>query len=129
MSTEIVSKHVMKVPERLVAPIERINVPNHLLNSSNSKLKNFIYQVWFLLLFFITNSGIFAKLERNNLFEVSPVEIHFSGYDIDSKEPKKYTQTLRVINISDQVQRMTVLPPQTKYFDVFYVKPVFNYYF
>jgi hypothetical protein len=45
MSTEIVSKHVMKVPERLVAPIERINVPNHLLNSSNSKLKNFIYQV------------------------------------------------------------------------------------
>ena len=67
--------------------------------------------------FFITNSGIFAKLERNDLFEVSPIEIHFSGYDIDSKEPKKYTQTLRVINISDQVQRMTVLPPQTKYFE------------
>ena len=55
---------------------------------------------------------------------MSPVEIHFSGYEIDSKEPNKYTQILRVINISDQVQRMTVLPPQTKYFDVFYVKPV-----
>ena len=78
---------------------------------------------------FAFNSSTPSMNERNDLFEVSPIEIHFSGYDIDSKEPKKYTQTLRVINISDQVQRMTVLPPQTKYFDVFYVKPVFNYYF
>lgn len=70
---------------------------------------------------------IYAKLERNELFEVSPVEVHFSGFEIDSNQIKKYTQKLRIINVSDQVQRMTVLPPQTKYFDVFYVKPV-NYY-
>ena len=37
MSTEVVSKHVIKVPERLVAPIEKQNVPNHLLNSSKEK--------------------------------------------------------------------------------------------
>jgi hypothetical protein len=29
---------------------------------------------------------------------------------------------VRIINISDQVQRMTVLPPSTKYFDIYYVK-------
>lgn len=41
MSTEIVNKHVVKIPERLVAPIEKQNVPNHLLNTSNI----FIY-IW-----------------------------------------------------------------------------------
>jgi hypothetical protein len=53
---------------------------------------------------------------------VTPVEVHFAGFEV--KENKQYTQILRVINISGTVQRMTVLPPKTKFFDVHYVKPV-----
>ena len=62
------------------------------------------------------------------MLEVTPVEVHFAGYEVstDKSEPiKKYTQKLKIINISGQVQRLTILPPkQTKYFDVHYVKPV-----
>ena len=55
---------------------------------------------------------------------MSPVEVHFAGFEISDDEVKKYKQKLKIINISDQVQRMTVLPPKTKYFDIYYVKPV-----
>jgi hypothetical protein len=62
------------------------------------------------------------------VFEVAPIEVHFAGYEVNTNksEPiKKFTQKLKIINISGQVQRLTVLPPkQTKYFDVHYVKPV-----
>jgi hypothetical protein len=64
---------------------------------------------------------IFTKLQRNELIEASPSEIHFNGFDLD-KLP--LTRVLKLINISGNIQRMTILPPQTKYFDVHYVKPV-----
>lgn len=51
---------------------------------------------------------------------MTPVEVHFAGFEVN----KQYTQILRLINISGTVQRMTVLPPKTKIFDVHYVKPV-----
>ena len=64
---------------------------------------------------------IYAKLHRNEVFEIAPVELHFAGYETN----KKYTQKLKVINISGQVQRLTLLPPkQNKHFDVHYIKPV-----
>jgi hypothetical protein len=63
-------------------------------------------------------------LQRNKFFEVTPVEVHFSGFEVNKETPIRYTQMLRVINISDQVQRMVILPPQTKHFDVHYVKQV-----
>lgn len=70
---------------------------------------------------------IYAKLQRNQIFEVAPGEIHFAGFQVNVAEPnKRYSQTLHVINISDKVQRMTVLPPMTRNFDVFYVKQVIN---
>ncbi len=34
MSTDIANKGVLKVPKVLVAPIEKLDVPNHLLNTS-----------------------------------------------------------------------------------------------
>jgi hypothetical protein len=71
---------------------------------------------------------IYAKLQRNEYFEVAPAEVHFAGFEVLSSqqdgESKKYTQILRIINISGQVQRMTVLPPFTKHFQIFYVKQV-----
>jgi hypothetical protein len=77
--------------------------------------------------FLIIILEIYAKLQRNQVFEVAPIEVHFAGYELSSdlNEPKKYVQKLKIINISGQVQRLTVLPPQqTKYFDIHYVKPV-----
>lgn len=69
---------------------------------------------------------IFAKLQRNELFEVSPAEIHFAGFEVNN-DNRKYVQILRLINISGQVQRMTVLPPQTKFFQIIYVKQVLKF--
>lgn len=64
---------------------------------------------------------IYAKLHRNEVFEVTPTEVHFAGYEIN----KKFTQKLKIINISGQVERLTVLPPkQVKHFDIHYIKPV-----
>jgi hypothetical protein len=75
---------------------------------------------------------LYAKLQRNQYFEVAPSEVHFSGFEVSNKnknEPpsqrKKYSQILRIINISDQVQRCVILPPQSKIFDIHYVKQVF----
>ena len=67
---------------------------------------------------------IFAKLKRNNLFELEPSEIHFAGFNLNQNENPCYKKFLKVINISDQLQRMTILPPQTKYFELSYVKQV-----
>ena len=63
------------------------------------------------------------KLQRNEIFEAAPAEVHFAGFEVD-QDVKSYEQILRIINISGQIQRMTVLPPKTKFFDVLYVKPV-----
>jgi hypothetical protein len=64
-------------------------------------------------------------LQRNEIFEAAPAEVHFAGFEVD-QDVKSYEQILRIINISGQIQRMTVLPPKTKFFDVLYVKPVKN---
>lgn len=89
----------LKQTDQLVAAVEkRLPVPNHVLDTK-----------------------IFAKLQRNQIFEVTPVEVHFAGFQVDEKSV--FTQVLRIINISGQIQRMTVLPPKTKFFDVIYVKP------
>jgi hypothetical protein len=77
------------------------------------------------------NKEIYAKLQRNAVFEVSPVEVHFAGFDVavegtfnGKNKYKRHVQRLRIINISSEMQNMTVLPPQTEFFEIFYVKPV-----
>ena len=72
---------------------------------------------------FLFLKEIYAKLQRNEIFEAAPAEVHFAGFEVD-QDVKSYEQILRIINISGQIQRMTVLPPKTKFFDVLYVKPV-----
>ncbi len=72
---------------------------------------------------FLTIKEIYAKLQRNEIFEAAPVEVHFAGFEVD-EDGSSYQQILRIINISGQIQRMTVLPPKTNFFDVLYVKPV-----
>lgn len=64
---------------------------------------------------------IFAKLHRNDIFELEPSEVHFSGFSLDNNESLK--KHVKIINSSDQVQRLTILPPLTKYFEIHYTKP------
>jgi hypothetical protein len=71
---------------------------------------------------------IYAKLQRNLIFEVAPVELHFAGFQIptsnNKKDVKRFTQRLKIINISGEVQQMTILPPKSEFFEIYYVKPV-----
>lgn len=113
-----------KMTDSLVAPLgdKSQTVPNHLLNTSE-RIMFQLLKLWFKFKIKVYFKEIFAKLQRNQIFEVSPVEIHFSGFEIGGS--KRYSQTLHVINVSDKVQRMTVLPPlSTRHFDIHYVKQV-----
>ena len=62
---------------------------------------------------------------------MNPVEVHFAGFELNSVDEangksstKRYVKKLKIINISAEIQNMTVLPPQTDYFEIYYVKPV-----
>jgi len=49
-----------------------------------------------------------------------PAVIHFGGFEVD----KKQTISLSIVNVSTEVIRMHIIPPQTKYFYVKYTKNV-----
>lgn len=69
-------------------------------------------------------------MQRNEIFEANPIEVHFAGFELMTdqsnvkNQSKRYIKKLKIINISAEIQNMTVLPPQTDYFDIYYVKPV-----
>ena len=56
--------------------------------------------------------GAYSKLGRTSVLEALPALIHFGGYRVG----KNHKQKLRVVNISNQSVRVTVLPPQTPFF-------------
>ncbi|XP_052810008.1 cilia- and flagella-associated protein 221-like isoform X2 [Mya arenaria] len=76
-------------------PVKSQPVPNHLLETK-----------------------IYTKIAQNAMVMAKPAVIHFGGFEVD----KKQTIALSIVNVSTEVIRMHIIPPQTKYFYIKYTK-------
>ena len=63
---------------------------------------------------------IYSKIGQNDIVQARPSVVHFAGFEVN----KTHTQKLFLINVATEVHRMDVIPPQTKYFYIKYMKQV-----
>jgi len=63
---------------------------------------------------------IYSTLGNNGILIASPTVLHFAGFEVGRVRRLK----LDIINSSADVQRMHIVPPQTKYFRIQYTKNV-----
>ncbi|POI35989.1 hypothetical protein CIB84_000262 [Bambusicola thoracicus] len=95
-STEISRKIPSVLLGSLVEePKKRRAIPNHLLESK-----------------------VYSERKKSNVIQAEPAVLHYGGYEVG----KHHQQTLKLINISDNVINPHIIPPQTKYFLIKYNK-------
>lgn len=64
---------------------------------------------------------IYSKIAQNDSFQARPAVVHFGGIELG----KTQKQILKLVNVSTEVQRLHIVPPQSKYFSVKYAKQVY----
>ena len=69
-------------------------------------------------------SEIYSKVAQNTVVQARPAVIHFGGFELG----KTMKQKLFVSNVSSEVQRYHIIPPQSKYFNIKYTKNVSHFY-
>ena len=73
-----------------------------------------------ILIWHIFFPEIYSKVVQNAVVQACPAVVHFGGFRLG----EVHQEILRLVNVSTDVQRMHVLPPQTKYFKIHYKKKV-----
>ena len=63
---------------------------------------------------------IYTQIAKNSMVMAKPAVLHFGGFELDEKS----TLSLSIVNVSTEVIRMHIIPPQTKYFYIKYKKSV-----
>ena len=56
----------------------------------------------------------------NSIVQARPAVVHFGGFTVGETQ----RQVLQIANISTEVQRMHIIPPQTEFFSIHYTKGV-----
>ena len=73
--------------------------------------------------FKFSSPEIYTKIAKNSMVMAKPAVLHFGGYELDEKS----TLSLSIVNVSTEVIRMHIIPPQTKHFYIKYQKSVSIY--
>lgn len=66
----------------------------------------------------LLETKIYTKIAKNSMVMAKPAVLHFGGFELDEKS----TLSLSIVNVSTEVIRMHIIPPQTKYFYIRYQK-------